>query len=99
MLRQSSARNRILLASSVGLIMAMGLGRSGLPEAAIVATEAIRRASQEAVASTFPPVANDPSIDTRARETEQKMTDDERFSLIISLVGPVPSVGVPRDKR
>jgi beta-glucosidase len=41
----------------------------------------------------------DSAADTRARETEAKMTDDERFSLIISLIGPVPSIGVPRDKR
>jgi beta-glucosidase len=27
------------------------------------------------------------------------MTDDERFSLIISLMGAVPSIGVPRDER
>src|SRR5262245_7809334 len=27
------------------------------------------------------------------------MTDDERFTLIISLLGAVPSIGVPRDKR
>ena len=39
------------------------------------------------------------SPDERARETEQKMTDDERFSLIVSLIGAVPSIGVPRDKR
>jgi beta-glucosidase len=39
------------------------------------------------------------SPDERARETEQKMTDDERFSLIISLIGAVPSIGVTRDKR
>src|SRR5262245_61839050 len=38
-------------------------------------------------------------VDARAREIEQQMTDDERFSLIVSLVGAVPSVGVPRDKR
>src|SRR5215831_15293094 len=31
------------------------------------------------------------SPDERARATEQQMTDDERFSLIISLVGGVPS--------
>jgi beta-glucosidase len=37
--------------------------------------------------------------DARAREVEQQMTDDERFSLIVSLIGPVPSIGVPRDKR
>src|SRR5262245_36168090 len=39
------------------------------------------------------------SPDERARETESKMTDDERFSLIVSLIGAVPSVGVPRDER
>src|SRR5262249_29151723 len=37
--------------------------------------------------------------DVRAREVEQQMTDDERFSLIVSLIGAVPSLGVPRDKR
>src|SRR5262245_9891611 len=37
--------------------------------------------------------------DARAREIEQQMTDDERFSLIVSLIGAVPSIGVPRDKR
>jgi beta-glucosidase len=56
-------------------------------------------ASQQAVATTSRPGEADVSIDQRARETEQKMTDDERFSLIISLLGPVPSLGVPRDKR
>src|SRR5262245_54690134 len=40
-----------------------------------------------------------PSPDARASETEQKMTDDERFSLIVSLIGAVPSIGVPRDQR
>jgi beta-glucosidase len=35
----------------------------------------------------------------RARETESQMTDDERFLLIVSLIGAVPSVGVPRDTR
>src|SRR5262245_58416637 len=39
------------------------------------------------------------SPDERARDTEQRMTDDERFSLIISLIGAVPSIGVPRDRR
>src|SRR5918998_2025781 len=39
------------------------------------------------------------SPDDRARATEQQMTDDERFSLIVSLIGAVPSIGVPRDTR
>ncbi|HEY7060793.1 MAG TPA: beta-glucosidase [Chloroflexota bacterium] len=37
--------------------------------------------------------------DARAQATEQQMTDDERFALIISLIGAVPSIGVPRDPR
>ncbi len=41
----------------------------------------------------------EPGVDERAREIEQEMTDDERFSLIVSLIGAVPSIGVPRDKR
>lgn len=45
------------------------------------------------------PTMHEESADGRAYETEQKMTDDERFSLIISLIGPVPSIGVPRDQR
>ena len=39
------------------------------------------------------------SPDERAREIEQQMTDEERFSLLVSLIGAVPSIGVPRDKR
>jgi beta-glucosidase len=38
-------------------------------------------------------------VDAKAREIEQQMTDEERFSLIVSLIGAVPSIGVPRDKR
>jgi len=41
--------------------------------------------------------AQDATPDERARETEQKMADDERFSLIISLLGPASLV--PRDPR
>lgn len=43
--------------------------------------------------------AQDASPDERAKAVEQQMTDDERFSLLISLIGAVPSIGVPRDKR
>jgi beta-glucosidase len=38
-------------------------------------------------------------VDARAREIEQQMTDDERFSLIVSLIGGLPFLGVPRDTR
>jgi beta-glucosidase len=41
--------------------------------------------------------AQDISADERARQTEQQMTDDERFSLIISIGGF--SRGMTRDKR
>jgi beta-glucosidase len=37
--------------------------------------------------------------DVRAREVEKQLTDDERFSLIVSLVGALPRIGVPRDDR
>ena len=37
--------------------------------------------------------------DVRARETEQQMTDDERFSIITSVIGFVASIGIPRDPR
>jgi beta-glucosidase len=41
-----------------------------------------------------------PDPDARAREIEQQMTDDERFSLIISVLGHVPgSIAGPRDPR
>jgi hypothetical protein len=39
------------------------------------------------------------SPDERARATGAQMTDDERFSLIISLLGPAAAIGIPRDKR
>src|SRR5262245_56233894 len=44
-------------------------------------------------------IATESAADLRARKVEQQMTDDERFSLIVSLIGAVPSIGVPRDKR
>lgn len=37
--------------------------------------------------------------DVRARETEQRMTDDERFSLLVSILGNVPGASVPADPR
>jgi beta-glucosidase len=51
------------------------------------------------IASTVPVLAQESEFDVRARETEQRMTDDERFSLIVSLIGAVPLIGVPRDPR
>ena len=37
-------------------------------------------------------VAQEPSVDARARETEQMMTDEERFSLVVSFWGPNPLI-------
>ena len=39
------------------------------------------------------------SPDLRAAETEKKLTDDERFQLLYSVIGSVPSIGMPRDPR
>ena len=38
------------------------------------------------------------SADARARETEQQMTDEERFSLLVSVMGTNPVLPV-RDER
>ena len=35
----------------------------------------------------------------RAREVEKKMTDEERFSLIVSVMGENPVIPLPRDER
>lgn len=45
-----------------------------------------------------PAVAPEPNVDERARQTEQQMTDEERFSLLISVMGTNTAVPV-RDKR
>ena len=37
--------------------------------------------------------------DEKAKVVEQKMTEDERFSLLTSLVGYVPTLGIPKDPR
>jgi beta-glucosidase len=44
-------------------------------------------------------MAQDASPEERAKAVEQQMTDDERFSFIVSLIGAVPTIGMPRDKR
>src|SRR5262245_59841188 len=39
------------------------------------------------------------TADDGAREKEQQMPDGERFSLIVSVIGAVTLLGMPRDKR
>jgi beta-glucosidase len=86
-----------IAASLLSLVAITSFGRSAPPEAAPVVGKATAPATQETVASKL--VVDDPSIDARARDTEQKMTDDERFSLIVSVMGVVSLIGVPRDPR
>lgn len=45
------------------------------------------------------PTQDSPAPDVRAREVEEQMTDDERFSMVISVLGAVPLIGVVSDKR
>jgi beta-glucosidase len=49
------------------------------------------------ITSTAGARGSDP--DERARATEEQLTDDERFSLIISLSGATRFTGGVRDKR
>ena len=51
------------------------------------------------IASTVPVFAQESEFDVRARETEQQMTDDERFALIISVLGATGGITKVRDKR
>jgi len=43
-------------------------------------------------------VSGSSSADVRAQETEEQMTDEERFSLLVSVMGTNPVLPV-RDKR
>lgn len=43
--------------------------------------------------------AGSSEFDRRAADVESQMTDDERFSLLVSLLGAVPTIGIPRDPR
>jgi beta-glucosidase len=99
MLQRLPARGAILVGSFLAVMASVGVDLTSPPEAAGHAGSTTAPASQQAVGTTLSPPGGDSSIDARALETEQRMTDDERFSLIISLMGPVPSIGVPRDKR
>lgn len=54
--------------------------------------------------TSFPAGAAGPGLspaaaEAKAKQVEAQMTDDERFSLLISVFGPVADIGVPRDPR
>jgi beta-glucosidase len=57
----------------------------------------IKVSSTFAQTASAPPKPAGPSPDERAGATEGQMTDEERFSLIVSLLGPASIV--PRDPR
>lgn len=84
-LRQAGAAVVVTLIGVLGLAAAQGVPMIALS------------AAQDFDGRTGP--GNGGSPDERARATEALMTDDERFSLLISLIGAVPAIGVPRDKR
>lgn len=39
------------------------------------------------------------AADVRAREVEEQMTDQERFSILVSVMGSTPQGVWPRDER
>src|SRR5262245_44515037 len=103
MFQRLRSRGDTLLGSLLVVIASISMIRSAVPETATPEMPNAA-ASQQPVGTTFTP-ASDSSrrssegaeAEARARETEQQMNDDERFALIISLVGP--ATGLPRDKR
>jgi beta-glucosidase len=74
------------------------LTRRDLVKAGGAATLLIAAPGGEAGAQPKPE-PSDNSSDERALATEVQMSDDERFSLLVSLIGAVPSIGMPRDPR
>src|SRR5262245_29454394 len=92
----------LISASVVAIVMALyalfgPLGAVSLTETAVAP------AGSQAVGSTATsvPAPTSAAIEARARQTEQKMTDDERFGLIHSLMVFVlkPDFSSERDKR
>jgi beta-glucosidase len=79
--------------------MTSKLTRREFTKVAGAAAVLVSASAREAVAQKTESDAASDSPDERARATEAQMTDDERFSLIISLIGAVPAIGVSRDKR
>src|SRR5262245_2727806 len=93
------SRRRILAGSVLAAIAGITMSRLALPEAISPTAASMKRMNQQPVETTSTLIADHSSADARARETEARMTDDERFSLLVSFIGAVPSMGVPRDKR
>jgi hypothetical protein len=79
MVQRAQPGDRILIGAFLVAIALVSAGHSARP----------RAASQQPVATSSKPIADDASIDARAAATEQQMTDDERFSLLISILGNV----------
>src|SRR5262245_45689929 len=100
MFRRGKTRSRIFAGSLLAISAMIASGRSASPEAANVTEASMIHARQQPVGTTSKPVVTvDPAIDARARGTEQKMTEDERFSLLISVLGTVAGGVTPPDPR
>src|SRR5262245_55275610 len=93
------SRRRIFSGSVLAAIAGITMIRLPLFEAISPTAASMKRMNQQPVATASTLIADHSSADVRARETEARMTDDERFALLVSLVGSVPSIGVPRDRR
>lgn len=79
--------------------MTAKLRRRDFAKAAGAAAVFIAAAGETGAQPKAEPEPAGSSPDDRARATEAQMTGDERFSLLVSLIGAVPSIGMPRDPR
>ncbi len=83
----------LILAFLVAMAIA-GAGRAVPSQAAAHQAGANRNPSAEQS-----PSSADNEADARAAAADQQMTDDERFSLLISILGSVPDGALPPDPR
>jgi beta-glucosidase len=86
-----TARSRRTLLGALLVFATWGVGCSKSSDSLASGTTPIP-AAQPSVAPPFKP-ADDAAIDARARETEAKMTDDERLDMIYSLMRVVFTTG------
>src|SRR5262245_40041348 len=89
--------SRVLVASVLAGFAVATMSTAGRSQAATLFSTTSVLASQQGVGTPSKPT--DSAADARARSTEQKMTDEERLSMIISVMGANPIAGVQRDKR
>ena len=93
---RTAARAPRTLAAALFILVTAALGVSMSSDSSSPRAHGREPQSTPGAAST-PDV--DTAADARAQQVEAQMTDDERFALLISLIGAVPSIGVARDPR